>query len=164
MERPKIHIELKPVDIIIEVIGLIALLLLIFLPIFHFSELPPKIPTHFNALGQPDSYGSRNIILLLPLLGILLYSGLTILNRFPHIFNYPVPISNNNAERLYIIGTRTIRFLKTIIVILFLFITYQSIYISLGKAKDLGLYFLPIFTSLISIVVFIMIYKMFKKK
>ncbi len=80
------------------------------------------MPKHFNVFGQPDSYANKNIIWFLPALGLILYIGMTILNKYPHVFNYPIKLTNENAEKLYKIGTKTIRFLKIVIIISFAYL------------------------------------------
>jgi uncharacterized membrane protein len=41
-------------------------------------RLPARIPTHFNLAGQPDSWGTPAMLLLLPALGVGLYLLMTL--------------------------------------------------------------------------------------
>ncbi len=127
MERPKIKIKPGTIDYILEIIGLTGVICLMFAPLYYFNDLPDKIPTHFNALGRVDSYGNKSFVWLLPSIGLILYIGLTILNKYPHIFNYPTRITNENVERLYKIGSRTIRFVKVAVLLLFVFLNSKII-------------------------------------
>ena len=56
------------------------------------NPLPGRIPTHFNAAGNPDGWGTPAMLLLLPLVGFALYAIITVVSRFPSAFNYPVRI------------------------------------------------------------------------
>lgn len=162
-KRPRIQIKLTTIDYLFEIIGLIGIACLIILPIYFYNDLPDQIPTHFNALGKVDSYGNHGFIWLLPAIGLFLYIGLTVLNKFPFAFNYPTKVTNDNAERLYIIGTRTVRLLKIIVVLLFVFLNFKTIEIALNKSTEIGKLYLPIFLSVLTILIGIMIYKMTKK-
>ena len=63
----------------------------------NYFELPEIIPTHYNEAGEADSYGDKLNILALPIISTLLFIGLTILNKRPHLFNYPSEITKENA-------------------------------------------------------------------
>ena len=141
MTRPKIKIQPTLPDRLIEVIGAIGFLCLVVYPILHYAELPDSIPTHFSADGKPDSYNDKWMIWLLPGIGAITYIGLTVLNKYPHIFNYPSEITEENAERQYRMATRMIRILNTSITCFFAYITYSTISIAMGIQNDLGSYF-----------------------
>jgi len=162
-KRPKTPINLTTTDYLFEIIGLIGIACLIVLPIYFFNDLPDQIPKHFNALGQVDSYGNRGIIWLLPAVGLFLYIGLTVLNKFPSAFNYPTKVTNDNAERLYTLGARIIRLLKIIVVLSFVFLNFKTIQIALNKSTEIGKFYLPIFLAVLTILIGTMIYKMTRK-
>jgi uncharacterized membrane protein len=144
-DRPKIKIRLNKFDWIAEVTAVISLIILIVLPIVNYSTLPERIPDHYNSSGIPDSYGSKIILLILPATGVFIYLLMTVLVRFPHIFNYPVRITAENAEVQYRLATRLMRYLKTVIIIMFTFISSQTIRLTEGKTGGLGKLFLPLF-------------------
>ncbi len=149
MNRPKIKIELDLIDKIIEGIGILGILLLIGLPIIYYGDLPDTIPRHFGLNGEPDGFSGKGIIWTLPILGSIMYIGMVILNKHPHIFNYPKKITEENAERLYRITTKLIRFLNTAIVCIFSYMTYATIRTALGKQGGMGNYFILVFLILI---------------
>ena len=62
MERPRIKIKLSTIDYIVEIFGLLVLICIIIMPIYYFNDLPERLPSHFNAFGQPDSYSGRGMI------------------------------------------------------------------------------------------------------
>ena len=163
MNRQKLSINLTTVDYIVEIIGLIGIICLIFLPIYYFNDLPNRIPKHFNAFGQPDSYGNKIMIWFVPIITLSLYIGMTILNKYPHIFNYPTNVTNENAERFYKIATKSIRFLKVVIVVSFSYLNFRIIKTGLNETAGIGYIFLPIFLILIIGTIGFMIYEMMKK-
>ena len=148
MERPKIKVALEPIDKIIERLGIIGLVILIGLPLFYFDKLPETIPRHFGADGKPDAFSGKGIIWTLPVIGFAMYAGLFWLNKYPHIFNYPQKVTQENAKRLYTVGKRMIRTLNTLITCLFAYITFSTIQVALGNQSGLGTWFLPIFMIL----------------
>lgn len=163
VKRPRIQIKLTPTDYLIEIVGAIGMVGLILFPVYFFNDLPSQIPKHFNALGQVDSYGPRGIIWLLPVIGLLLYAGLTLLNKFPFALNYPTKVTDDNAERLYTLGTRTIRLLKTIVVLSFFFLNFKTIEIALNKSTEIGKFYLPVFLAVLTISIGTTMYRMTRK-
>jgi uncharacterized membrane protein len=103
--RSKIKLTLSSLDSKLESAGKIFLIILWALTLFVFLKLPATIPIHFNASGQADNYGSRMTILISPILATIIYFGLTQLNKYPHIFNYMVKITETNAPVQYKIAT-----------------------------------------------------------
>lgn len=140
---PRVKIELSSIDKTIEIAGWLILVVIWGLVLYHYSALPAEIPTHFYAAGVADKYGSKATILLLPVIGTIMFVGLTVLNNFPHVFNYPTRITPQNAAKQYSMATKFIRLLKTILLIVFLIILYLTIQTATGKTNGLGHWFLP---------------------
>ncbi len=143
-ERPKIKLQFTYSDLFLEVLGGFTLALIWILTILNYAHLPESIPTHFNASGQVDDYGNKGSILLLPAIGTLIFAGITFLVRIPHIFNYPVTITEENAERQYRNAARLMRYMKFIVVFTFLIIQFRTIETAEGVAEGLGRWFLPL--------------------
>ncbi|MFQ5447690.1 MAG: DUF1648 domain-containing protein [Saprospiraceae bacterium] len=144
-QRPEIKLEFQSFDLILEGLALMGTIALVVLPLIHLHQLPDEIPTHFNASGTPDGYGSKMTLWLLPLIGIGQYVLLTFIARYPQSYNYPVKITGENAVRQYLIAVRMIRMLKAIIAVIFTFITYKMIATALGETEGLGSYFIVVF-------------------
>ena len=143
-ERPKITLVPSTADKLVELLGWIILLALWGWTFSHYSTLPGTIPTHFNAAGEADGFGSKASIIGLPVIATLLFIGLTVLNRYPHSFNYPTAITQDNALRLYTLATRMLRYLKLVLVLVFGGIEFMTIQNATGKAAGLGAWFLPL--------------------
>ncbi|MCO6498233.1 MAG: DUF1648 domain-containing protein [Chitinophagaceae bacterium] len=143
-QRPQIKIEKNGTDKVLEYTGWAFLILCWIYVFMTFGQLPEAIPTHFGISGEPDGYGSRNMIFLLPAIATVLFIGLTVLTRFPHKFNYLSRITEQNAITRYTFAVRLIRFLKWAIVVLFTFITYQTIETAKGRSTGMGEWFVPL--------------------
>ena len=163
-ERPKLKLELTTFDKTLEILGWTSILAIWVLTITNYTNLPNTIPIHYNGAGQADGFGGKATILTLPIIATVLFIGLTILNKFPHIFNYPTNITQENALRQYTNATRLIRYLKLIIVVIFGLIAFKTIQNASGEADGLGIWFLPLTLGLIFIPLTYFVVKSFRDK
>lgn len=147
--RPKIKLIPTTADKLVDILGWLILLALWGWTITHYSSLPETIPTHFNAAGKADGFGSKVSIIALPVIASVLFIGLTVLNRYPHSFNYPTAITQDNAFRQYTLATRMLRYLKLVLVLVFGGIEFMTIQNATGKTAGLGVWFLPLTLVLI---------------
>lgn len=138
-KRPLIRIKLTQTDKIIEIFGWCLLLISWIWVAVHYAQLPEVIPTHFNAIGEPDGFSDKKHIWTLILMSTGFFTGMTLLNRFPHIFSYLVPITKENALCQYTYATQMIRYLKLIFVILFVILAFSSIQCANEKAEKLAI-------------------------
>lgn len=153
-QRPRIALELSKSDKIFELLGWISVIGIWILTLSHYFKLPEIIPNHFNARGVADGFGSKSNILSLPIISTALFLVLTILNKKPHLFNYPSAITVENALQQYTNATRLLRVLKLVIVVIFGLIVLRTIQNVNGNADGLGTWFLPIAMAMIFIPVF----------
>ena len=163
-KRPKIKIELSNADKMLEIGGWAILLVLWYYTIIEYNAFPSIIPTHFNFQGQIDDYGSKATIILIPLIITILFIGLTFLNKYPHIFNYPTKVTEQNAEQLYTIATKMMRYLKFGLLALFSYIFYMIILSATGNYNGMGFWFLPLIIVLIFVPIIFSLIKMSKMK
>ena len=142
-KRPRLKLKLNQTDKILEIVGWISVVGIWALPLINYFDLPEIIPIHFNGAGKANGFGNKTHIFVLPIISTLLFIGLTILNKRPHVFNYPSQITKENAFRQYTNATRMMRVLKLVIVLLFGLIVFRKIQIINGHADGLGTWFLP---------------------
>jgi uncharacterized membrane protein len=160
--RPKIKLVLTKTDKTFEILGWVSIVAIWLLTIINYANLPHTIPIHYNVAGQADGFGGKSNILTLPLIATVLFIGLTILNKFPHHFNYPTKITADNASREYTKVTRLIRYLKFIIVIVFGLMAFQTIRSANGQTSKLGVLLLPFTLGLIILPLIFYVVKSFK--
>jgi uncharacterized membrane protein len=161
---PKLKVKRTTIDWVIEFVGLVFMIILIALPLVYSKQLPDKIPTHFNISGVPDSFGSKFSLWFLPVMGFVMYIGITIIESFPNIYNYPVKITPENMMQQYKLATRLMRTLKTVLLMTFSFITYKTINTGLGKTIGLGKAFLPVSLILTFGVIIIFVVNMYNNQ
>ncbi len=149
--RPKLELEHTVTDKAFEWVGWLTLMLMWLMAFVQYTKLPDTIPIHYDAKGLADGFGENSGILTLPFIATCLFAGLTYLNKFPHIFNYTTTITAENASDQYHASTRTLRYLKLIIVVVFGFIEFKTIQVATGQAEGLGKWFLPLILLLMSL-------------
>lgn len=150
-DRPKIKLHHSRVDTLTEITGWLLVIVVWTLTISAYSTLPETIPIHFNGSGHVDGSGNKAMVWTLPIMGTILFTGLTILNDHPHRFNYPVPLTHENASTQYTRATRLIRYLKLVIIVIFTILTNRTIQTATGAGDGLGPWFLPLTLGLIFI-------------
>lgn len=114
------------------------------------------------ALTPAPKPGSILQFLILPLLGSLVYTALTLLNRYPHRFNYPVKLTAENALQQYSLATRLIRYLKFIVVLTFALFALSQLLAEQNRLHGLAIWLLPVFLLLIYVPLIRSIMKLFK--
>jgi uncharacterized membrane protein len=152
MAKPKpvkLEIPRSRLEIYCEVVAAAAVAFVIIYLSATWTTLPDKVPTHYNFAGTPDQWGSKYTLLLLLGVTFALYAGLSILSRFPHVYNYPFAITDENRQRQYLLARQMLTALKAELVCVFGFITLQTISVSRGSAKDLTGWFTPVFLAVV---------------
>lgn len=163
-KRPILKLKLSKTDTIIEAVSWSSLVLLWVITIFNYTNLPDIIPIHYNAAGKVDGYGHKTELIILPIIGTIIFIAITILNKFPHIFNYLVEITEENALSQYQFATRMLRILKLVIIIIFITITLLTIDVSITNGNEINFWLLPIIISTLFITTALYIYKSIKKQ
>lgn len=122
-ERPRMTLVLQPLDKWLETLAISGFVVLWLFFVRVYTILPDIIPIHFNLKGVTDGYGSRNTLFILPLVASCIYALITVLNRYPYLFNYMVTITAQNAETQYRLATRLLRVIKLVVIIVLGFIS-----------------------------------------
>lgn len=111
---------MKRIRFITNIISAVLILGYIFFLAARWKHIPETVATHFNAAGKADAYGSKVSLLLEPVLMVLMYLLLTVVERCPSVWNFPVKLTEENRERQFLIGTAMVGALKILIILLFI--------------------------------------------
>jgi hypothetical protein len=76
--------------------------------------------------------------LLLVVFSLFTYVGISAVSRYPHVHNYPVKITELNAQALYALSQRMLIWLKLSCMLLFAYIMYTSVQIGMGVLTELN--------------------------
>jgi len=110
--------------------------------IVAWNNIPDQIPGHFDASGQVTRWDSKISLIIVPIIAAVLFAGISILERFPQIWNTGVRVTEENKFRVYKILKGLITSIKFLIVAAFAAITViQSL------AQQLPIWFLPVFIA-----------------
>lgn len=111
---------------IVNSLCLLALLGSLLFLILNWSSIPEQIPGHFSISGEIDRWVNKIQLVVLYFVGVLIYIGLSMIERFPSIWNTGVTITAANQERIYHILKSMIVTLKLIVVVIFMFLLIYS--------------------------------------
>jgi len=107
--------------------------------------LPGRIPTHFNAAGEPNAWGPPGTLWLLPAVGAGLYLSISLVASFPAAFNFPVRVTPRNRPRLEALTLQMISCLKAELAGLFLTIQWMIIESARSGRSSLSPLIVPVF-------------------
>jgi Protein of unknown function (DUF1648) len=136
----------------LQLVGIAALALLGWITgaaLYGPNHLPDRVPTHFDAAGHPNAWGSPTGMLLLPVVAAGLYLLMSLVTRYPGAFHYPVRVTRENIEQLQSITLDMIAWLKVENTCLFLVL--QSAFIQAARTGNGRLFpmILPFFIAAI---------------
>ena len=149
--RPVLDLPRTPFEVALELISTGALAGLCALLARSWPALADRVPQHFGPSGRPDAWGSRNILWLFPAMAVGNYLLMTILSRFPQTFNYPWPLTEQNAAAQYLLARTLLVAIKAEISGLMLFLEWKTIEVASGRSTGLGEWFLPGFLGVIGV-------------
>lgn len=161
-QTPLIHNKTSPRDKYLEAGALMFLIIIWVVALIYFPELPTQIPTHYNTKGQVDGMGYKTYAFVLPILSALIYGGLTMINRYPHLYNHPGQVEFTNLRPLYNASTRLIRIIKFMIMLVLCMIVLTNNNIVFNTNTGLGVWFLPFVIGLLIIPNLVYLAKIFK--
>ncbi len=151
---PKIAVELEEADRRLDGVVLASLALMFVIPALHYSELPDVIPIHFNWKGEADGYAPKAFLWLLPTISTFTCGLMVILARYPHTFNYPVKITEQNADAHYRLAARMMRLLNAVIAVFFAYLSWALVHMALEGRSTLEPWSVPLLiVAVVSILV-----------
>ncbi|MFJ7981108.1 DUF1648 domain-containing protein [Lysinibacillus xylanilyticus] len=151
MYRPILKLPKTKYEKIWDYIGGGLFVLSILYIFVMWGKLPEEIPGHFNGAGEVDRWGSKIELIILPFIGLFLWILLGLLEKAPHMHNYPARLNESNVEAFYLNSRKGLNEIKNLCLILFAAISFQMIRIALGEAENIGWWFLPIVLIVIAI-------------
>ena len=129
-----------------EILSLLSVLATVALPVLLWSRVPLQVPTHYDFFGQPDTWGTRNMIWVVVGVAIFEYALLTIVARYPRLHNYPWAVTAGNREVLYAWSRRLLSTLKLQLQLSFLYMV-----LCMMRARPLGAWFLPLVLGILAL-------------
>ncbi|NOU90294.1 DUF1648 domain-containing protein [Paenibacillus sp. LMG 31460] len=148
-KRPVFIISKTITEKILDGVSILVILCTFGYLAYVWTLIPERIPIHFNGQGKEDGWGNKFSLFLLPVITLILYIGLTVLSKYPHTFNYPYKITNENATWQYGNARLFMNCLKMLIVVLFGYVEWTLIQIARGNSVALNIWIFSIVLLLI---------------
>lgn len=157
--RPVINIPKTKSEMIFDIIGIVFFSASILFLIVKWSVIPDQVPGHFNGAGEVDRWGSKYELILLPIIGMFLFIFLSLLEKAPHMHNYPKRLNEQNVEQFYLQSRQMLNIVKNLCLVIFAFLIVQIVRVAHGEIESLGFWFLPVFVVIMFGSIFIGVLK-----
>jgi uncharacterized membrane protein len=162
--KPKIRVESTNVKKLLELVSIAGIIYIAYVLLRAWGSIPEKVPSHFGIDGSPDAYAGKESLLMLPVISIVIYIVITVLDRYPHLFSYLWRITPENAYRQYQLAGTMLSAMKAEVIWIFNYITLTAIKISMGNSEGLSPLFLPIMLAVIFGPICIYLYVSYKER
>ncbi len=90
-------------------------------------------------MGKIDRWGSKNEILITPIIGTLVYIFITVMSFFPQTWNLSIQVTDENRETVYSYAKNLIILTKVEVLSIFFYLTYY-----MATTQPLPIAFLPV--------------------
>jgi uncharacterized membrane protein len=136
--RPVLQLPFSSRELLLEVASIAGVVTSIVMLASVWKSIPQTIPSHFDLSGKADAMGSKSFLLFVPRIVVFMYAMLTVISRFPHIFNYPFPVTEDNAERLYRVAREMMAWIKTLDIWFVTLMYWTLLQVATGHVTGLG--------------------------
>ena len=161
-QRPRIQAQRTPADFLGEFVAATGMLSGVLMLVVLWGDIPEQIPRHFGISGEPTAWDGRWSAVAPLVIAGALYIGLTLINRIPHFFNFPWPITAENAAIQYRLAMSMITWLKAVIVWMFVLIVWSQIRVGTGDADGINPFIIVGFLVGIHVVLGIFLYRAYR--
>lgn len=104
--KPVIKIKLELTDKVLYSTSAILFYYLIYFSFYAYSAAPNKVPYKFDSQGNAINTGASEIFILFPVIAIFVNSLIIYFSRVPHLGNYIIKITEENAYVQYQLASR----------------------------------------------------------
>lgn len=112
-------------DRVLDLAALFLIVLLWVLTIKFYIDAPEKVPTGFDAAGNPRGWGSPAFYFLMLGIGVFYAVAMFFAARFPQFINLPVVLKESTIVPQSALMIRCCRWLNIVGLAMFLFILFQ---------------------------------------
>lgn len=127
MTRPILLIPRTGLDLLLDALALAGVLAAALLTAYHLPALPATVPMRFSFSGTPVASGPKQALWVLPGVALFIFLLLAAFSRAPHIHNYLVKITEENAERQYRNAVRALQTVNVLCMWMLAVLTWEMI-------------------------------------
>jgi uncharacterized membrane protein len=162
-KRPGIALPTTKMERIFQSLSIVCILMAVIYIASVWSSLPNTVPTHFNAAGEPDGWGGKESIWFLPVLSTFLFILFFFLSKVPHLHNYPMEITEENAEKMYRASKKLLAVIGFEVCFFLAIAAGGTVQSAFGK-DGLGWWYVPLLLIVLFSTIFFHLYKLTKIK
>jgi hypothetical protein len=152
MESPKTYfpfLNLPFWDKVIEILALSALVLL-WVMTYRFQHIGAELmPADYDFFQNPSEYWASNMTYTIPIIATLLYIGITWYNTRGQYGNYLVQDDTEKREKLIEINQKLWRWLKFMLILIFLSIEFFSFHSGSGFGTGIPKWYIVVFPMML---------------
>jgi len=135
-------------EIFLDILCLLIMVGNVIYIIMVYPTLPQRIPIHFNGNDVADGWGNKGFVWILPLITLIIWGCMTILEKFPHLYNYS-NLTERNIEDQYKNARLMVHIIKAETTIFFTYNSWGWINSILGNKVGFGIWEMLIFVIVI---------------
>lgn len=137
-----------PLEKQLKTLSLVILAVMVVYCITNFSSLPDEIPIHFNAKGEADGWGTKNILFFIPGVCAFLFMMMHFIGTLkPKTYNFPVKLTEENARKQVELAREMMQGLNVVIFGLMFYILWRMVDLATGGTGGLGTFFMIVFLA-----------------
>lgn len=159
--RPILQIPYCTGEIVLELCAFLGLLSSLLVFAVSWSSIPELGQLKINLPGV--TWEGKKVLWAFPITSLIAYLLLTVGSRNPHKFNYPWPITKDNAERQYHGARIIIVTIKAEMMVIFVYVNWFITRLAIGKLDGgVGIRLVPIFVVLVFGSIGFLIYRLYR--
>ncbi|MBM7602764.1 putative membrane protein [Metabacillus crassostreae] len=117
-----------------------------------WPDIPDRIAIHFTN-GEPDNWGSKFFVLIMPIIGLLLWWLIGLFTKHPEKLNY-INLTEKNREKQYNMSKKMMIFIQHLVLIISILANESFIRYSVGIENSVLNFFPLILTAIMLLAVF----------
>lgn len=130
----------------LKTLSLVILGVMVIYCVSNFTSLPDEIPIHFNAKGEADDWGTKNILFFIPGVCSFLFLMMHFIGKLkPKTYNFPVKLTEDNARKQVELAREMMQGLNVVIFGLMFYILWRMVDLATGGSGGLGTFFMIVF-------------------
>ncbi|MGE5381427.1 MAG: DUF1648 domain-containing protein [Methylocystaceae bacterium] len=134
-----------------------------------YDQLPTRVATHFNFQGQPDNYGSRASITILPILGLVTTIGMSLINILAimrpedpqKVFNLDAgqkaALGIKKLENMRVLMARSLFVITALTTLMMSYGAWGEVRVALGLQSGLGIWMMVLAGALLIVCLYMVV-------
>lgn len=131
--------------------------------ILAWDALPDQIPVHFTVFGDSGHVGGKAGIFIFPIIGFFSALFFSFASKGASMLNYPIKITEENAEQVYRETRRMLHILQLLIAVM-LTLLHTDVVLNAYEKTGLGSWMMPAFLILLVGTIGFFMYRLAKIK